>query len=304
MWLIFNDSELGTVVDPKVLPGTGEESMASPSVALRRTEVIADSGVRAHPLDLWMLAGVAIAILATIAGMAFTRVKLAYFFQPTGALIVLGGTLGVTLMTAPRLSLLRSARRVVGLLRPQTVSREALVEEMIGYAKTARKEGMLSIEPLMAGASHPFLRDLMALAIDVKNRAEFQATIEAKVRLRERQGEADAKALEIAGGFAPTIGVLGTVVGLIDVLQRFSDPSTIAVGIGTAFVSTIYGLGLANLVLLPAACRIRANVAEVFELEEMMLEGGLGLFDGPHPALLRERLRGYLDPYPQPAERA
>jgi chemotaxis protein MotA len=79
------------------------------------------------------------------------------------------------------------------------------------------------------------------------------------------------------------------------VLQQFSDPSTIAVGIGTAFVSTIYGLGLANFVLLPAACRIRVRVAEIFELEEMMLEGGLGLFDGPHPALLRARLSGYMD---------
>jgi len=279
--------------------------MASPSLAVepsRRTAIPPDSGSRAHPLDLWMLAGVAIAMAATIAGIAFTHAKLAYFFQPTGALIVLGGTLGVTLMTAPRLSLLRSARRVVSLFRPQTVDREALAEEMIAYARTARKEGILSIEPLMEAASHPFLREMMALAVDAKNRAEFQASIEAKVRLRERQGEADAKALEIAGGFAPTIGVLGTVVGLIDVLQRFSEPATIAVGIGTAFVSTIYGLGLANLVLLPAACRIRVSVAEEFELEEMMLEGGLALFDGPHPALLRERLSGYVRPYVREAE--
>ena len=241
-----------------------------------------------------MLAGVAIAIAATIAGIALTRAQLAFFFQPTGALIVLGGTLGVTLMTAPRLSLVRSARRVAGLFRPRTVSREALAEEMIGYARSARKAGILSIEPLMARASHPFLRDMMALALEVKSRADFQAAIEAKVRLRERQGEADARALEIAGGFAPTIGVLGTVVGLIDVLHRFSEPSTIAIGIGTAFVSTIYGLALANLVLLPAACRIRVSVAEEFELEEMMLEGGLGLFDGPHPGLLRDRFSGYL----------
>jgi chemotaxis protein MotA len=241
-----------------------------------------------------MLAGLAIAIVATLAGIALTRVKATYFFQPTGVLIVLGGTLGVTLMTAPRLSLIRSACRVANLFRPQTIDREALIDEMIGYARAARKEGILTIEPLIASASHPFLREMMALAVDLNQRAAFQATIEGKVRLCERQGEADAKALEIAGGFAPTIGVLGTVVGLIDVLQQFSDPATIAIGIGTAFVSTIYGLGLANLVLLPAACRIRVSVAEEFELQEMMLEGGLGLFDGPHPAVLRERLSGYL----------
>lgn len=243
-----------------------------------------------------MLAGAAIAVAAAVAGIAFTHARLAFFFQPTGALIVLGGTLGVTLMTAPRLSLLRSARRVRALFRPPMVSREALAEEIVAYARTARKSGLLSLEPLIDGASHPFLRAMMALALEVKDRAEFQAAIETQARLRERQGEADARALEIAGGFAPTIGVLGTVVGLIDVLQRFSEPSTIALGIGTAFVSTIYGLALANLVLLPAACRIRVSVAEEFELQEMMLEGGLAFFDGPHPATLRERLSGYLRP--------
>jgi chemotaxis protein MotA len=243
-----------------------------------------------------MLAGIAIALLSTVTGIAFTHVKLIYFFQPTAAAIVLGGTLGVTLMTAPRLSLLRSACRVLELFRPHAVSREELLEELLRYAKSARKEGILSLEPLLDQASHPFLRDMMALALDGNGRAEFQAALEAKVHLHERQGEADAKALEVAGGFAPTIGVLGTVVGLIDVLHQFSDPSSVAVGIGTAFVSTIYGLGLANLVLLPAACRIRASVADAFELEEMMLEGGLALLDGPHPALLRERLAGYLRP--------
>ena len=268
--------------------------MASPSATLSTTASTKTPAGSAQPLDLWMLAGCFIAIAATIAGLAFTRVKLTYFFQPTGALIVLGGTLGVTLMTAPRLSLLRSARRVFDLLRPQAVNRESLAEEIIGYSRIARKTGIISLEPLMGTASHPFLREILTLAVDVKDRAEFQATVEAKVKLRERQGEADARALEIAGGFAPTIGVLGTVVGLIDVLQRFSDPATIAVGIGTAFVSTIYGLGLANLLLLPAACRLRVSVAEQFELEEMIVEGGLALYDGPHPALLRGRLSAYL----------
>ncbi len=273
--------------------------MASASAVLDQTAKNATAerlGEPHRPLDLCMLAGLAIAFAAIIAGLAFTRVKLVYFLQPAGAFIVLGGTLGVTLITAPRLSLLRASRRVFHLLRPEAVNRQALAEEMIGYAKSARKAGILSLEPLIPRVNHPFLRDMLSLAIDVKDRAEFQATMEAKIRLRERQGEADARALEIAGGFAPTIGVLGTVVGLIDGLQRFSEPSTIAIGIGTAFVSTIYGLGLANLLLLPAACRLRVSVAQQFELDEMILEGGLALFDLPHPALLRGRLSGYLGP--------
>jgi chemotaxis protein MotA len=143
-------------------------------------------------------------------------------------------------------------------------------------------------------ASDRFLQDSLLLALDVKERPELQATLENKLRLIERQGEAAAKVLEVAGGFAPTIGVLGTVVGLIDVLRQFTTLSTVANGMGTAFVSTIYGLALANLVLLPAAHRIRAQVAEVFENQELMIEGCLCVFDGIHPMLVRQRLSSYL----------
>ncbi len=241
-----------------------------------------------------MLAGVVIAIAGTIAGIKSTGVNLTYFFQPAGALIVVGGTLGIALITTPQSSLRHSARRVMGILRSEITNREALIEEIVAYAKLARIKGLVSIDPMMDGASHGFLRDTIKLAMDVANREELQATLETKIRLRERQGEADAKVLEVAGGFAPTIGVLGTVVGLIQILHQFSNLSAVALGIGTAFVSTVYGLALANLVLLPAAHRIRASVAETFELEEMMVEGGLCLFDGIHPSLVRERLNNFL----------
>jgi chemotaxis protein MotA len=138
------------------------------------------------------------------------------------------------------------------------------------------------------------------MALDARTRDEVRSTLEMKLRLRERQGDADAKALEVAGGFAPTIGVLGTVVGLINVLRGFSNLSSVAYGIGTAFVSTIYGLALANLVLLPAANRIRASVADAFETDEMIVEGILGVMDRLHPSLIYERLSCFVR---QPAKR-
>ncbi|MGH9455747.1 MAG: motility protein A [Terriglobia bacterium] len=153
---------------------------------------------------------------------------------------------------------------------------------------------MLSIEAAIEQATNGFLQDALRLAMDVKNRAELQLALETELRLRERQGETDAKTLEVAGGFAPTIGILGTVVGLIDVLRQFSNLSSVASGIGTAFVSTIYGLALANLLLLPMAHRIRARVAEAFEIQEIILEGALCVFDGTHPSLIRERLGSFL----------
>jgi chemotaxis protein MotA len=253
-----------------------------------------------RPLDMWMLAGMAGVVAAIVAGIISTGVSLAYFFQPTGALIVLGGTCAVTLITTPRNSLTQAVRRVGQQIRPETTNREELIEEILGYTKTVRSRGVLSIEGSIGQASNPFLREILTLAMDAPHRGEFQATLETKVRMRERQGEADAKVLEVAGGFAPAIGVLGTVVGLIDVLRHFSNLSSVAPGIGTAFVSTIYGLALANLVLLPAAHRIKARVAERFETEEMMVEGGLGLFDGIHPSMLRERLNSFLRPTGHP----
>lgn len=241
-----------------------------------------------------MLAGIAIAILATAAGIASTGVSPTYFFQPTGALIVIGGTLGVTFITTPRVALLHSLRRVGDLFLPARFNREDLIEEIVSYVRLARIRGLMAIEPVLDQTSNRFLAESLLLAMDVNQRGELETALENKVRLTERQGEADAKVLEVAGGFAPTIGVLGTVVGLIDVLRQFSTVSSVAYGLGTAFVSTIYGLALANLVLLPAAHRIRARVAEAFEIQEMIMEGTLCVFDRIHPALVRQRLSCFL----------
>jgi chemotaxis protein MotA len=245
-------------------------------------------------LDLSMLAGIAIVLAAVIAGIALTGVRLTYFFQPTGALIVLGGTLGVTFIATPRTALIHSLRHVAELVRTPHVNREELIEEILSYVKAARIGGLLSIESKIGPACDPFLKEALLLTVDLTQRADLQCTLENKIRLRERQGEADAKMLEVAGGFAPTIGIIGTVVGLIDVLRQFSNVTTVAYGIGTAFVSTIYGLALANLILLPAANRIRASVAEVFENQELITEAALCLFDNTHPSLVRERLNAFL----------
>ncbi|HEY2842095.1 MAG TPA: MotA/TolQ/ExbB proton channel family protein [Bryobacteraceae bacterium] len=274
--------------------------MSSPSTA--RTDLAglaAESGRRA-PLDLWVVAGIAIALITTIAGIASSGVSLRYFLQPTAAWIVLGGTMGVMLVTTPRHTLVHALRTVKGLLHQTNTDRVALMDEIISFTRTARVQGLLAAESRIDKASNAFLREMLWLALDVKSREQFQSALETKVRLRERQGDADAKVLEVAGGFAPAIGVIGTVVGLVEVLRQFSNLNSVAAGIGTAFVSTMYGLALANLILLPAAHRIRAGVAEKFEIEEMIIEGGLCLIDGTHPSLVRERLTHFLRQKPRP----
>ena len=266
-------------------------TMSSPAVALKS---IPQTKEKTRSLDFSLIAGITIALIAVIAGIAATGVKISYFFQPTGALIVLGGTLGVMFVTTPLTALINSARRVSGLIWVREEDRGELINELMMFVRTARTTGILGIEPMIARAKNSFLRESLALAIDVQQRDELKSALELNIQLREREAERDSKTLEVAGGFAPTIGVLGTVVGLIDILRQFSNLSAVASGIAMAFVSTIYGLGLANLILLPAAHRIRARATEEFEINELILEGVLCLFDGMHPSLVRERLSAFL----------
>ena len=271
--------------------------MASTQAALTEEVRAFTAQDRARPgrrIDLVFVLGLVVALGAIIAGIAAAGISVTYFFQPAGVLIVVGGTLGVMLVTTPKDSLVHSFRHVMDLISSEEVNREALIEEIIFYARVARRGSLLALEPLVPQAAHPFLGQALQLALDVSNRAELQTVLETELRMRERQGETDAKTLEVAGGFAPTIGIIGTVVGLIEVLRHFANLQSVGFGIGTAFVSTIYGLAMANLLLLPAAHRIRARVAENFEIQELIIEGVLSLTDSVHPALIRLRLSAYM----------
>lgn len=243
--------------------------------------------------DVSLLAGIVIAISATAMGLYCAGVSLHYFLQPTGALIVLGGTLGVMLVTTPSHSLVHSLRRVVSLLSAADQDRGALIEQITQYARQARRAGIVSLERELPQIQDPQLRHAFRIAVDISPSSELRAVLESELHLEERHGEADAKTLEVAGGFAPTLGIIGTVIGLIEVLGHFSNISSVGYGIGTAFVSTIYGLALANLVLLPMAHRIRARVAENFETQEMIMEGVLAVADTVHPSIIRMRLASF-----------
>ena len=245
--------------------------------------------------DVPLMAGIFIAFGAMVVGIAASGMGVTYFWQPTAAAIVLGGTLGVIFVTTPGRSVANSVRRLRDLLSLPAVHREVLVEEIVRVARVTRQRGLLGIEPLALTIGNTFLRESLLQALDVKTRDELKMTLENDLRMRERQGEMDAKTFEVAGGFAPTIGILGTVVGLIQVLRQFSNLDLVAAGIGTSFVSTIYGLGLANLVLLPVAHRIRARVAEAFATQELVIEGVLSIYEQVHPTLIRNRLACYLD---------
>ena len=244
--------------------------------------------------DQWMLGGLLLGALAVIAGIALSGAGLKYFLQPSSALIVFGGTLGITLVTLPKDSLRMIVRRIRHVSARPTAEREALIEEIVELARLARRGGMLAIEPHVARIKNDYLRNGLLTALDVRDMTELQVVLENELKLSERHGQADAAALETAAGYAPTIGILGTVVGLIEVLKHFTDIRAVGPGIGAAFVSTIYGLTTANFLLLPLAHRIQARVAETTETEELIAEGVMCIFASMHPSIVRQRLAPYL----------
>jgi len=250
--------------------------------------------------DLWLVLGIGAAAAALVAGILGNAIALQYFLQPAGLLLVAGGTLAVSLITTPPVALAQSLRRVAELFLTPVLRREELIEELARCSLVARRNGILALEKYAEESSNEFLRHALLMALDVGTRADLQTALETHMRLRERAAEGDAKTFEVAGGFAPTIGIMGTVVGLIGLLRQFSNVQAVGAGIGMAFVSTLYGLALANLFLLPLAYRIRARAAERFELEELMTEGVLSLVDGVHPALMRRRLSSFLRDWPPP----
>ncbi|MCL6545057.1 MAG: MotA/TolQ/ExbB proton channel family protein [Bryobacteraceae bacterium] len=273
--------------------------MSASETVFRRLPATAGAARKARArtrrgLDFGFLFGMAVAAAAAAAAATWSEAGAAYFLQPRGAVMVLGGTLGVAILTTPWRRLWRSIGRLMGLLVAEKRDPQALMEEILHYARVARFKGLAGIEDAIPSASHPFLREALGLALEVENRQQLAQVLETRIRVREQEGEADARTLEVAGSFAPTLGILGTVMGLMDVLKNFSDLASVGAGIAMAFVSTMYGLGMANLVLLPAAHRIRARVAEDFDSDAFILEGVLCLYDQSHPALARQRLEAYL----------
>lgn len=270
--------------------------MATPEAVLSQqlqTEAPRETAKPQRRLDVFLLVGVAIAMAATAVGLYSSGVSVHYFLQPTGAVIVLGGTLGIMLVTTPSHSLVHSLRRAFGLISAADFDRGALIEQIIHCARLARRGGIVSLERELPQMQNPLLRHACEIAVDITHQSELRSVLEMELHMAERQGEADAKTLEVAGGFAPTLGIIGTVIGLIDVLRHFSNISSVGYGIGTAFISTIYGLALANLLLLPMAHRIRSRVAEDFETREMIMEGVLAIADTVHPSLIRMRLASF-----------
>ncbi len=243
--------------------------------------------------DLASIAGLALALGGITGGLVLEGGKIAQIIQPTAALIVFGGTVGAVMITTSLAVLRRSVSALVAVFLERRQAPEAIVDEIIGYATKARKNGIVSLEQDAEAAAEPFLRKALNLAVDGTDLQEIRKMMELQIAIEEQKTEADARVFEAAGGYSPTIGIIGAVMGLIQVMQHIANVDEVGRGIAVAFVATIYGVGAANLFFIPAAGKIRARGQAAAQVRELMLEGVAGIVEGLNPKLIRAKLDAY-----------
>src|SRR5439155_26097331 len=213
---------------------------------------------------------------------------------PPAAMVVFGGRIGAVLVTYPLSVFMRGVKALFRLIGNPGSNPRALLDEIIRYAQKARKEGIISLEKEVEGASDPFLRRALLMAVDGVDSKTIQETLELELTQMDEHGELAAKVYEAAGGYSPTIGILGAVLGLIHVMSNLSDVGKVGEGIAVAFVATIYGVGSANIFFLPAAGKLKLKHKEEMVLREMMMYGALAIQEAQNPKLIEEKLSAFL----------
>jgi chemotaxis protein MotA len=244
-------------------------------------------------LDFTTAGGLILALAGILGGLILEGGSIKDVAQITAAMIVLGGTIGAVLVTTPTAVLLRAAKKLSVVFFETVQSPEEVIEEIIQYATKARKGGIVSLEQDANAVADPFLRKALNLAIDGMDLKDLRKMMELEIGLEEHHAEAEAKVYEAAGGYAPTIGIIGAVLGLIQVMKHLENIEEVGKGIAVAFVATVYGVGSANLFFLPAGNKIRARAHEALRIREMMLEGVAGIVEGLNPKLIRSKLEAY-----------
>jgi len=244
--------------------------------------------------DFATLGGLVLAVGGILTGLMMEGGKIKDVAQITAAIIVLGGTLGAVMVTTPSGVLLRAVKKLGLLFFDRTKPVAGTIEDLIGYAAQARKQGIVSLEQQAGAIADPFLRKALNLAVDGIDLSQIRSIMELEITLVELDGEAEAKVYEAAGGYAPTIGIIGAVLGLIQVMKNLANIDEVGRGIAVAFVATVYGVASANVFFLPAAAKLRARVKDEVRRRELMLEGVLSIVEGLNPKLIGIKLEAYM----------
>lgn len=244
-------------------------------------------------MDSISLVGLTLGVAAILVGQVLEGGHIGSLIQPTAFLIVIGGTLGAVMLQ----SSLRVFRTGMSMFRwvfaPPPLEHDALIANVVAWSNLARKEGLLSLESRITQIEDPFIQKGLQLLVDGVEPERLREVLEVEIDSWEAHLKQGAKIWEAAGGYAPTIGILGAVLGLIHVMENLSDPGKLGAGIAVAFVATIYGVGSANLVFLPVSKKLLGVIATLVSMREMLVDGLVGIANGDNPRIIESRLKGY-----------
>lgn len=245
-------------------------------------------------MDSISLIGLILGIAAIVVGQALEGGHISSLIQPTAFLIVIGGTLGAVMLQSPLRVFKDGMRMARWVFQPPAVTHVNLIEQVVGWAQVARKEGLLALEIQIQAVPDPFIRKGIQLLVDGVEPERLREVLEVEISTWEGQMKQAARIWEGAGGYAPTVGILGAVMGLIHVMENLSDPAKLGSGIAVAFVATIYGVGSANLIFLPIAKKLLSHIGRLVSIREMLVDGLVGIANGDNPRIIESRLQGYV----------
>ncbi|AXS79163.1 flagellar motor protein [Dechloromonas sp. HYN0024] len=245
-------------------------------------------------MDKISLAGLAISVIAILGGQFLEGGSIGSLVQPTALLIVLGGTLGAVLLQSPLHIFKRGMMMAKWVWLPPVIEQKRQIELIMNWSQMSRREGLLALENFIPGIKDEFSRKGLQLLVDGADPERIRELLEVEIGTFEEEWRQSAKIWDAAGGYSPTIGILGAVMGLIHVMENLSDPTKLGGGIAVAFVATIYGVGLANLVYLPVAAKLKYYVTRMVASREMLVDGLVGIAVGDNPRIIEGRLKGYL----------
>ena len=250
-------------------------------------------------MDKSTLGGILIALSGIGIGLVLEGGKFVQVLQPTAALIVIGGTVGAVMVQFPLSVVLQALVQLKDVFWNPKSESDAMVQNLLRFAYKARKEGLLSLDAELAKINDPFLKESVMLAVDGVSAADLRKMMELQLEYRGEKDERIPKVFEAAAGFAPTIGIIGAVLGLIQVMQHLQDINEVGKGIAVAFVATIYGVGSANLCFLPWAGKLKIRIREKQVIQEMTLEAVLSIVDGVNPRALEMQLGKFVGAAPK-----
>ena len=246
-------------------------------------------------MDLGTLLGIIIAIAGILIGQAIEGGSVLQILQPTAALIVFGGTLGAVMISFPMSVMKQAAADLLNVFKQDKVQSNDVIDEVVRFANKARREGIISLEKDATVVGDEFFKKSIMMAVDGTEPRELRETMEVELQYMDERGEHSARVYEAAGGYSPTIGIIGAVLGLIQVMQHLDNINEVGKGIAVAFVATIYGVASANIFLLPVAGKLKFRHRKRMIIKEMMLEGTLGILEGQNPRLIEDKLTSFLD---------